>query len=406
MKLFGEKPHIWRRILIALVVILVAAALIFWFLSTLTQRKASDSSQNNTGTVATKPVSVSSNTLFMGDTYWGRYVNDWSQASELKTQYPFSRLHEFNREKYDAWIANLECPTVADFSQTSAQEDATLSFNCSPNYLPEAAKWFTAVSLANNHTDNRGAAGFTETQEQLAKNNIQYFGTYDPVVAEDACEIIALPVSVKYSNDTTKRQKLPVAMCGYNGVFKIPQASAIAEITKYSKYMPVVVMPHMGAEYKTSPDALRQTTYRAMIDAGADMVIGNHPHWVQSTEAYKGKLIVYSMGNFIFDQQANSEVTRSALINVVFTSNSASGETLNKWLALGEVCASYKDDCLAQAEAKNLQKIPMTIHYGALGSSSANKITKPASEAETQAILQRLNWQETMSQLQLPQSSL
>jgi len=53
-------------------------------------------------------------------------MNDWSMASPLKTAYPFSRLNEFHRDQYDAWIAGLECPTVAGFSQTSAEEDATL----------------------------------------------------------------------------------------------------------------------------------------------------------------------------------------------------------------------------------------------------------------------------------------
>jgi len=87
-------------------------------------------------------------------------------------------------------------PTVAGFSQTSAEEDATLSFNCSPTYLPEAAKWFTAFTLANNHTDNQGPEGFAETKQHLQENNIQYFGNYDPYVADDACEVLAIPATV------------------------------------------------------------------------------------------------------------------------------------------------------------------------------------------------------------------
>src|SRR4051812_5989444 len=65
---------------------------------------------------AAKPVSVSTNSLFFGNAFWGRYMNDWSMASPLKTAYPFSRLNEFNRKDYDAWITGLECPTVANFS--------------------------------------------------------------------------------------------------------------------------------------------------------------------------------------------------------------------------------------------------------------------------------------------------
>jgi len=376
------------------------------YLAAVPQKVGAPSSHAESASKTASPVRISSNTLFMGDVFWGRYMNEWAMASPLKTEYPFSRLNEFNRNSYDAWIANLECPTVAGFTQTSAQEDATLSFNCSPNYLPEAAKWFTAVSLANNHTDNRGAAGFIETRQHLNENNIQYFGHYDPEALDDVCEVIALPVTVSYDDNTTKHQKVPVALCGYHGVFKIPSAASIAQIKKYAQLMPVIAMPHMGVEYKTAPDSLRESLYHDMIDAGADMVLAGHPHWVQPSESYKGKLIVYSMGNFIFDQQANKEVTRSAVIRVVMNTTKTSSEELSKWLALGESCATFKDDCLAKAQAQNLTRLPFEFKYGVVGSNSANKITKPATDAETTEILERLNWQQTMSQLQPPQGSL
>ena len=406
MKLRGRSKRLWWRIGLSILVIVLVAGAVVAFLSNQSTKSPSANSEQPTESAPAKPISVKANTLFMGDVFWGRYINDWSMASSLKTNYPFSRLNEFNKDSYNAWIANLECPTVAGFTQTSIQEDTTLSFNCSPDYLPEAAKWFNIVSLANNHTDNRGAAGFTETKQQLDKNGIQYFGHYDPVVTEDSCEVVALPVTVSYDDKTTKDQKLPIALCGYNGVFKIPPAASIDEIKKYSELMPVIVMPHMGAEYKAGPDSIRTTTYRAMIDAGADMVIGNHPHWVQSTEAYKGKLIVYSMGNFIFDQQANKEVTRSAMINVVMNTTNAKTDQLASWLELGDACAAFKDDCLAKARSGDLAKLPMEIKYGVVGSSNANKQTKPATEAETAEILTRLNWTQTMSQLQSPQGSL
>lgn len=353
-----------------------------------------------------EPVSLSSRALFMGDIYWGRYINDWSMASPLKTAYPFSRLNEFQRDTYDAWVANLECPTVADFKQTSAQEDATLSFNCSPDYLAEAAKWFSIVSLANNHTDNRGAAGFAETKEHLTEHGIQYFGHYDPAVLDDACEVVAFPVTVSYDVGEAQQQSLPVALCGFHGVFKVPPAGAIAQIHQYAELMPVIAMPHMGAEYQTAPDTLRRSLYHAMIDAGADMVLANHPHWVQSTEAYQGKLIVYSMGNFIFDQQANQEVTRSAAIEVVMNTTNTSPVLLAQWLALGKTCQTFKDHCLAEAQAQGLQRLPFEFAYGVVGSSSAQKITKPATEAEQARIVERLMWSHTMNQLRPPQSSL
>lgn len=392
----------WVAFVAALLIILGFTAAAIW--------RNFEPKRDNTSTQqimpAPKPVSIHSNTLFFGNVYWGRYINDWSTASPLKTAYPFSRLNEFHRDKYDAWIAGLECPTVAGFSQTSIEEDTTLSFNCSPDYLPEAAKWFDAFTLANNHTDNRGAEGFAETRQHLETNKIQYFGHYDPYLIKDACEVIALPVTVTYDDNATKSEHLPVALCAYHGVFKIPPAESLAEMQRYSQYMPVIAMPHMGAEYAPAPDELKTTTYRAMIDNGADIVLGDHPHWIQTTEAYKGKLIVYSMGNFIFDQQASQEVTRSAAINVVMNTTGEDTKNLTEWLTLGKQCAAFKDSCLATASALQFKKLPMTYQFGVVGTDDSGKISKPATAAQQQSILQRLNWTNTMNQLQPPQSSL
>lgn len=218
--------------------------------------------------------------------------------------------------------------------------------------------------------------------------------------------MLSLPVTVTYDDTSTSPKQLPVALCAYHGVFKIPRQDALAEIAKYSQYMPVIAMPHMGKEYVAGPDEIKATTYRAMIDNGADMVLGDHPHWVQETESYKGKLIVYSMGNFIFDQQDSAEVTRSAAINVVMNTSHADSYELDKWLTLGKECAKFKDDCLATAQGLQFKKLPMTYQYGVVGTDNSGKIVKPATQAQQESMLQRMKWQSTMSQLQPPQSSL
>jgi poly-gamma-glutamate synthesis protein (capsule biosynthesis protein) len=355
---------------------------------------------------APQPRSISSNVLFLGNTYWGRYINDWSMASPLKYAYPFSRLNEFNRNQYDAWISGLECPTKSGVSMTSAEEDSTLTFNCSPEYLSEAAKWFTAFTLANNHTDNQGIDGFNETRQQLDKHSIQYFGHYDPRELNDICEVISLPVTVTRDDKTTVKGELPVAICGYHGVFRIPTDEAVAVMQKYSQYMPVIAMPHMGAEYKNAPDELKINFYRSLIDGGADMVIGDHPHWIQTSESYKGHLIVYSMGNFIFDQQDTPEVVRSAGIHMVMTIGKDNSELLSKWLALGETCQTFHDDCLDRAVKQKLSKLNAVYQFGVVGTNDSDKIVKPATAEQQASILERLHWQTTVSQLQPPYSGL
>lgn len=342
---------------------------------------------------------VASNMLVMGDIYWGRYINDWSQASPLKYAYPFQRLGEFERDKYDAWVANMECPLTNNQKVSSREEDTYLKFDCSPAYLPEATKWFTAVSLANNHTDNQGAAGFAESKQHLDENGMQYFGSYDPEDYDNLCNILSMPAHVTMSDGSVKQGKLPLVWCGYHGVFKIPSASSIAVMSRYSSLFNVVAMPHSGMEYKPSPDEIKTTLYRGLIDGGADVVLGNHAHWVQSTEAYKGKLIVYSMGNFIFDQQGALDVTRSAVINMDVSVDAKAAPDLDKWLALGEKCGSYVDDCLSLAKEEGLTKLPLTYHFAVLGSRDDGKVTHRATDAELTSIKQRMNWSVTIQGL-------
>lgn len=396
---------IWLIILVlALFIIATAVA---WFVYQSKVVAPSRSSQNTQVKVKTiLPKSISSNVLFLGNTFWGRYINDWSMASPLKYQYPFSRLNELNRDQYDAWISGLECPLVAGVNMTSAEQEQALQFNCSPDYLPEAAKWFTAFTLANNHTDNQGVDGFNETRQQLEKSGIQYFGHYDPDVVADDCEVIGLPVTIVNDDKSNTKGKLPVAMCAYHGVFKIPSDEAIGQMKKYSKYMPVIAMPHMGVEYKTAPDELKTNVYRSMIDNGADMVIGDHPHWIQNSESYKGHLIVYSMGNFMFDQQDTPEVVRSASIRVVMKTGDQNSELLKKWLKVGDTCEKFKDDCLDQVTKQNLTKLDINYQFDALGTNDSGKIAKPATPDQLNSILQRLNWQSTVKNLQPPYSSL
>ena len=345
------------------------------------------------------PKSVESRMLVMGNIYWGRYINDWSQASPQKYAYPFQRLNEFERDTYNAWVAGLECPVTNNPKVSSAVEDSTLQFDCSPAYLPEAKKWFTAVTLANNHTDNQGAAGFAETKQHLDENGMQYFGSYDPEDYDNLCDVLSIPATVTMSDGATKEGRLPMVWCGYHGVFKTPSAESIAVMTKYSSLFNVVAMPHSGAEYKAAPDEIKTTFFRALIDGGADVVLGDHPHWVQSTEAYKGKLIVYSMGNFIFDQQGSVELTRSAVISMTVSVAAEKAPDIDKWLTLGASCESYADDCLAKATEAGLTKLPLQYHFAALGSNDSGKLVHRATDAELASIKQRLNWQQTIAGL-------
>ena len=195
--------------------------------------------------------------LYAGTTFWGRNTNVAARASELGVKYPFSKLNTLHREKYDAWIGGLECP-VTDKGHNMTEELGIFKFNCDPDYLPEAAKYFTAFGLGNNHSDNQGGGtGLTTTRKYLDQNKIQYFGTpkyssnVQSELARDTaeatnCDVVVLPIKVTYDNEETKTIQMPFGFCSAHGVFGIPAEDYLQNMKKYSALMPTIVMPGLS----------------------------------------------------------------------------------------------------------------------------------------------------------------
>jgi Bacterial capsule synthesis protein PGA_cap len=350
-------------------------------------------------TIESKLTAIRLNTLFFGDVFWGRYIDDWSKASPLKTKYPFSGLSTFDRPKYDAWIADLECPITSTYRDSAAQ-DNDLKFSCPTEYTSEATKWFNAFTLANNHTDNMEEVnGLDQTRNNLEKNDIQYFGSFDNSRKKDICEIVSLPARFEYNQSETKKSTFPIALCGYHNVFKLPKEDELAVIKEYSKYFPTIVMPHQGKEYSTKADELQTEFYRKMIDYGADAVIGDHVHSVQNTEAYSGKLIVYSLGNFIFDQQATPGVREAFGANLDFEFKG--NPELDKFVTSLPDCKSFKDQCFDKAKSMNLTKPKFKIKYDIVPTDNSNKLAKKATGQNTiDRVLRITNWVETKKRLE------
>lgn len=335
--------------------------------------------------------------LFNGTIFWGRGIEKWSQKSDSSYDYarPFSALSSFAPENYDAWFADLECP-ITTRNISFSQQIETLIFNCRPEYLPEAAKYFQFLNLANNHTDNRGSEGLAETREHLAKAGVQYFGNYDPSVADDACKVVSLPVQLKKDDGTSTKASLLVAMCAWHYFYRKPLVGEMEVMKKYAEIMPVFAFVHMGGEYYAKANDLQREITLKAVDLGAEFVIANNPHWVQDSEAYRGKLIVYSTGNFIFDQ-LDYETQRSASIDTTMTLDYT--KNVQQWLDIAKECVDSSNDCLSKAQKQGLQKIHPTLGYSVVAGDSSNKLTKKASPELQKAVETRLNWPATMSQL-------
>ncbi|MDR2336844.1 MAG: CapA family protein [Candidatus Nomurabacteria bacterium] len=321
--------------------------------------------------------------LMAGDIFLGRGTNSIARKSPLTTAHPFSELHTFERENYTDWIANLECP-VTNNGHNEYQEMEKLIFNCDPDYLPEMKKWFSVVSLANNHTNNQGKDGFLETKQHLEANQIQYFGTYNRYDVDNICNVVKITTNIKKSDGSETGASVPFGFCGYHLVFgEIPEAS-LQEIAKWSEVLPVIAMPHSGIEYQTHANSVQETTFRKMIELGADMVIGSHPHVAQNAEFFNGKLIAYSLGNFIFDQWRAPYETFSAVLDVKID---LAGQDLEKWAQADcetlVACQTYRDEL-------RLSKLEPTYNFDVLSSSNSAKITEKGDGQTLNTVKQRL----------------
>jgi hypothetical protein len=309
---------------------------------------------------AETPESLTSHLLFVGDVFWGRSVQTKAEKSGQGYSYITSKLSAADRAQYDAWIANFECPITTKDVPYQLQVDI-LKFNCRPEYLANLAKWFTAASQANNHTENNdGIWGLDQTRTNLQTSGIQNFGTYDMSHTDDICEVVTMPAKTATTHKTVS---LPVALCGYMYVVDVaPTVAQLAVMQQYAKVMPVIAMPHMGVEYRPTAEPAKVDAYHGMIDNGADMVIGAHPHVIQNSESYKGHLIAYSGGNFLFDQQSLGRAETLGLgVGVQLTIDD--GVAAKIYQTVAPSCVAYKDTCLAQLSARLKTRPKIGVSY-------------------------------------------
>ncbi len=335
---------------------------------------------------------VSGKYLFSGTSTWARATErdakgDYSQ--------PFSQLSTFGA--YDAWSTDFECP-ITNNVVPYATQISQLVFNCRPEFLPTATKYINLYDLANNHTDNQGGSkGLEETRRHLDAAGAQYYGSFDPSVSDDVCEVIALPVRLQAADQAEQKATLPVAFCAWHYFYRKPLPGELDVMDQYAKIMPVFAFVEAGAEYKPKADGIQEEIAHQIMDHEPEFLVANSPHWVQNTEVYKGKLIVYSTGNFIFDQ-VDTETRRGASLDVKVTVKRDAN--IDKWLALGDSCKVFKDDCLEKAQQQGLTKPKLTYTYGVVGSQGGVGVPTHKADATTQkAIEERMNWAETLKAL-------
>ena len=227
-------------------------------------------------------------------------------------------LAEFDAELRgaDFSIANLECPVARS---GKALENKIWTFRADPAALSVLKGRFNAVSLANNHSGDYGPEAFVETLDQLAAAHLPFFGggrnlaqAHAPLWVEKKGIRIAV-----LAYDEFKPRSFE-AGAKWPGVAWSEDSQVVADIRAARATGADLVIPfmHWGWEHESRPSARQWQLAKRMIEAGADAVVGSHPHVTQGADVYRGRPIVWSLGNFVFDGFSSPETTHGWLLKM------------------------------------------------------------------------------------------
>ncbi len=239
--------------------------------------------------------------VFVGDVMLARNVENIMRTYGY--MYPFASLpklsaHSFLVGNFEASIPTVHVPT----------KSMTFAFSVNPLYIQGLQEYgFTHMSLANNHSYDFGVSGYKNAFTTLSEASLEPFGDQR---AQASSTIRFLDV-----NDAT------VSLVGLYAVDVPPSQKEIQDLlTRAAAHSDVqVVYVHWGTEYELKHNSFQEKLAMALVDAGADVIIGHHPHVVQDIGIYKNVPIFYSLGNFIFDQYFSDEVQKGLALELSIT---------------------------------------------------------------------------------------
>lgn len=252
-------------------------------------RKA-DETFSVTGTPAPREVAI----ILAGDVMLGRTVMIKSLDSN-DPAYPFEKIADELR-RADLVFVNLESPVVSDCPRISEG----FSFCADPKMAEGlVVAGVDVVSLANNHAGNFGTKGIDETVRILKENGIDTTGLGNLIIKKEG--------------------ESEFGFLGFDFVSKVPRGSDF-ELIKDSdgKVDVLIVGVHWGEEYTSNPTNSQKEIAKNLVDAGADVVVGHHPHWVQGVGNIDGHPVYYSLGNLVFDQMWSEETKKGMVVELTF----------------------------------------------------------------------------------------
>jgi poly-gamma-glutamate synthesis protein (capsule biosynthesis protein) len=310
-------PHCKKRLLIAGIVLLLPAFFISLYSQDLQQPipefeyDAIRSVLQDMQSTWSPPTSGSIvNIAAVGDLMMSSWIID--VVNERGVDFPFDSTRRFI-ETADVAIANLEAPFT---TSNERFEDKKYTFKVPPHFVKGIVNaGFDVVTMANNHIVDFGCKGLYDTISTLEKMGLYYCGAgadrqqaCAPTIFEmNGVKLAFIGFSMTYPDDfwaTSMR-------CGTCYPTEAQLYHSIAQAEKAADF--TIVSFHWGAEKHTTPRAYQIKYGRLAIDYGADLVLGHHPHVLQGLELYQGKLIAYSLGNYVFASYSNTAKTSIVL---------------------------------------------------------------------------------------------
>ena len=268
-------------------------------------QKASSDSQNTDSSNATVSSPVSLTLSVVGDCTLGT-DETFDYDTSLNAYYENYGADYFLQNVKD--IFSTDDLTIANFEGTltnsDEREDKTFAFKAPASYASILTSGSVeAVNTANNHSHDYGNQSFDDTLAALDDAGIVHFG-YDETAVMDVKGIKVGLVGIYELYDHLEREQ--------------QLKDNIAKVKADGAQL-IVVIFHWGNETETVPDSNQTTLGRIAIDEGADLVCGHHPHVLQGIETYKGRNIVYSLGNFCFGGNSSPSDMDTMIYQQTFT---------------------------------------------------------------------------------------
>ncbi len=256
----------------------------------------------STSRTVEKPITL----ISTGDIGLVRDIN-YRIQQKRDVNYPFLKIVDYLKNA-DLTVTNLEGPLIKDCPII-----ITGFKFCGDDANAKGLTYagIDAANLANNHTTNYGLEGLAETVSILEAEGIKPYGIKDQLQYIDVKgKRIALAGFVELENNWE----------GLNNATPENISKIVSLAAKNSDI--VIASFHWGVEYTHAPTENQISLAHKAIDSGADIVLGNHPHWIQSSENYKGKFITYAQGNTIFDQDWSQETKDGVIYKFVYKNGS------------------------------------------------------------------------------------